>query len=109
MATRRPAATNGTSVEISSHLMAGTRGAKPAPAHTKATTLPMTSDRATLTWRLRTNRRDDRCAESKCGSLLIIGNVMPNDGKSFGKEPFVYSTVVFRDPDGIQLELFALG
>ena len=25
------------------------------------------------------------------------------------KEPFVYSTVVFRDPDDIQLELFALG
>jgi catechol 2,3-dioxygenase-like lactoylglutathione lyase family enzyme len=25
------------------------------------------------------------------------------------KEPFVYSTVVFRDPDEIQLELFALG
>ena len=25
------------------------------------------------------------------------------------EEPFVYSTVVLRDPDGIQLELFASG
>jgi glyoxylase I family protein len=26
-----------------------------------------------------------------------------------GKEPFAFATVVFRDPDNIQLELFAVG
>ena len=34
---------------------------------------------------------------------------VPHTGIRDLTEPFVYSTVVFRDPDGIQLELFALG
>ena len=34
---------------------------------------------------------------------------VPHTGIRDLTEPFVYSTVVFRDADGIQLELFALG
>jgi catechol 2,3-dioxygenase-like lactoylglutathione lyase family enzyme len=34
---------------------------------------------------------------------------IPHSGIQVVDEPFPYATVVFRDPDNVQLELFALG
>jgi len=49
------------------------------------------------------------CAELESWTAWLDELGIEHSGIRAGEEPFPFATVVFRDPDNIQLELFAVG